>query len=372
MTAAARWARLEVPSHASLDLALPDTYDFLADEVLILGKHFPPHFELALAFAPPDAVVVDLGAHFGTFALAAAANGHRVIAVEASPRNVELLGESAHANGLEDAITIVSAAVSNRSGTVRFRQAGAWGQVTDSWSAGDIVEVPARTVTEILAGLAVARVDVVKMDVEGSELAAIEGMADLLARANAPAVVYENNAHTLRMFGATPEQLVGALADFGYKSYLIDREERELAPVTRASFQPETIVDYAAVKGTLAPPPGWSLLRPRTDSDLARAVSAESLESNVDLRAQLARSLSRAPASLLARRDVQLTLTALALDPDDTVARAAAWSVRPERHRGRRAAGIDGVRQRFHELGDQGRALRDRLGQIRIRWGARP
>jgi FkbM family methyltransferase len=351
-------------------MAVPADYDFLATHVLGAGKYFPPHFELALELAPADGVVLDLGAHLGTFTLAAAASGRRVIAVEAAPRNVEMLAESARANGLEGAITIVPAAVSNRSGTVRFQQEGAWGQVTDSWWAADVVEVPARTVAEILADLAVERVDVVKIDVEGSEIAAIEGMAELLAPPDAPAVVYESNAHTLRMFDVTPEQLVGALADFGYDSYLVDGVKRELTPVTRASFQPETNVDYAAVKRPI--PPGWNILRPRTDNDLARAISAESREPSVALRAQLARSLERAPASLLARRDVQLTLTALALDPDETVARAAAWWVHPERERARRATGLGGVRQRFQELGEQGRALRDRLGQIRIRWGARP
>ena len=370
MSTAAGWARLELPWRDSIEMAVPADYDFLATHVLGAGKYFPPHFELALELAPADGVVLDLGAHLGTFTLAAAASGRRVIAVEAAPRNVEMLTESARANGLEDAITIVPAAVSNRSGTVRFQQEGAWGQVTDSWWAADVVEVPARTVAEILADLGVERVDVVKIDVEGSEIAAIEGMAELLAAPDAPAVVYESNAHTLRMFDVTPEQLVGALADFGYDSYLVDGEERELTPVTRASFQPETNVDYAAVKRPI--PPGWDILRPRTDNDLARAISAESREPSVALRAQLARSLERAPASLLARRDVQLTLTALALDPDETVARAAVWWLRRQRDGTPRATGLGGVRQRFQELGEQGRALRDRLGQIRIRWGARP
>lgn len=371
MSAAAGWARLELPWREPIEMAVPADYDFLATHVLGAGKYFPPHFELALELAPADGVVLDLGAHLGTFTLAAAASGRRVVAVEAAPRNVEMLEESARANGLADAITIVPAAVSNRSGTVRFQQEGAWGQVTDSWWAADIVEVPARTVTEILSDLAIERVDVIKIDVEGSEIAAIQGMAELLARPDAPSIVYESNAHTLRMFDVTPEQLVGALADFGYDSYLVAGEERELTPVTRASFQPETNVDYAAVKGGLRLPPGWSMLRPRTDNDLARAVSAESREPSVALRAQLARSLERATTSLLARRDVELTLTALALDPDETVARAAAWWVRLERARARRATSL-GVQQGFQELGELGRALRDRVGQIRIRWGARP
>jgi len=372
MTLAGHPARLGLSGGESLEIFLPDSFDFLAHHVALTGAYFPPHFELALDLTPPDGVILDLGAHLGTFSLAAAASGRRVIAVEASPRNVELLGRSADANGLDDTLTIVPVAVSNRAGTARFHQEGAWGQITDSVWASNVVEVPVRTVPEILADLDIGRVDVVKMDVEGSEIAALEGMASMLSAPDAPAVVYESNAHTLRMFDATPERLIGVLADFGYDNYLISEQELALTPVTPATFQPETNVDYAAVKGMIDLPPKWTVRSSRTDSDLARAASAEARRQSAPLRAQIARSLERAPGSLLARRDVQLTLAALAMDPDETVARAAGWWARVDQDAGRAVTGLSGVRQRFHLLGEQGRALRDRLEQIRIRWGARP
>jgi FkbM family methyltransferase len=371
MTRTRNWARLELPLGMSLNIALPQTHDVVADDIRVWGKYFPAHFELALEIAPPAGTILDLGAHFGTFTLAAAARGHRVIAVEASPRNVQLLCESARSNGLDDFITVVQAAVGNITGSVRFREEGAWGQVVASGPTADAVTVPARTVTEILADLGVSRVDLVKMDIEGSEIAAIEGMAPLLAIPDAPVVVYECNAHTLQMFDMTPQQLVSTLAEIGYDNYLVD--ERELTPVTPASFQPETNVDYIAVKGTLDPPPLWRLRSPRTENELARVVTSESRHVNVHHRAQAARSLERAPASLLARRDVQLALSALALDPAEAVARSATWWVR--RHPAAPPTGLTGLtraRHGFHVLAEQGRALRDRLEQIRIRWGARP
>jgi FkbM family methyltransferase len=370
MTRTRRWARLELAWGSSLDIVLPDTHDVVADDILASGKYFPMPFELALELAPPAGTILDLGAHFGTFTLAAAASGRRVIAVEASPRNAELLCESAHASGLADSITVVPLAVGNITGTVRFLEEGAWGQVVDSGPAADVVTVPARTVTEILAGLGLSRVDLVKVDIEGFEIAAIEGMAPLLAMPDAPAVVYECNAHTLRMFDATPEQLVGALTELGYDSYLVG--ERELTPVSPRSFQPETNVAYVAVKGALNPPPLWRLRRPRTENELARVVSAESRHPNVHHRAQVARSLERASASVLARRDVQLALSALGLDPDETVARAATWWVHGQLATPTGLTGLTRAQHGFHVLAEQGRGLRDRLEQIRIRWGARP
>src|SRR6202023_400453 len=104
----------------------------------------------------------------------------------------------------------------------------------------------------------------------------------------------------LRMFDATPERLIGVLADFGYDNYLISEQELTLTPVTPATFQPETNVDYAAVKGMLDLPPKWKVRSSRTDSDLARAASAEARRQSAPLRAQIARSLERAPGSLLA------------------------------------------------------------------------
>jgi len=359
------WATLALPDGRSLEIVIPPTGDNLGDHIQLTGGYFPPTFGLALGLARPGSVVLDLGGHLGTFSLPAAAQGCRVVAVEASPRNAEFLRASARANGY-DHLTVVGVAVSDRPGTVRFRPEGAWGQISEAWAPG-VVEIEAKPVPTILEELGVDRVDLVKLDIEGSELPAIAGMAPLLRGADAPPVVYESNAHTLRMFDATPEDLIGVFAELGYDNYLIGNGE--LMPVTPESFQPDTCVDYLAIKGAFEPPPGWVVRGPRTENELARTVAMESSLPVVEARAQVARSLARAPAWLLDRHDVELTLEALALDPDDAVARAASWwtAARP-------APGADlaGVHDALRGLADQGRALHDRVAQIRIRWGARP
>ena len=360
-----RWTHLELPGHESLEIVVPPSGDLIGDVVLRLGGYFPESFELALSMLEPGAVVLDLGAHLGTFSLAAAARGHRVISVEASPRNAEFLRASARANGFDD-LLVVHVAVSDRPGTVRFRPEGAWGQITEGWAPG-LVEVPAQTVPDVLREAGVPRVDFVKVDVEGSEIAVVAGMQDLLRGPDAPPVVYESNAHTLRMFGATPEDLVTTFSGLGYSNYLIG--EDGLMPVGPESFQPDTCVDYLAVKGELEAPPGWPVRAPRTEHELARVVALESTLHIVDARAQVARSLARAPASLLARRDVQLALTSLALDPDDAVATAAGWW--PDRARDTARDG-ESTADSLHSLAELGRALHDRIAQIRIRWGLRP
>ena len=54
--------------------------------------------DLAIGLTEPGQLVCDLGAHVGEIALSLAASGRRVLAVEASPRNQQLLERSAEAN----------------------------------------------------------------------------------------------------------------------------------------------------------------------------------------------------------------------------------------------------------------------------------
>jgi FkbM family methyltransferase len=358
------WTGLRLPWGQTLEIVVPPSGDNIGDFVQATGAYFPESFELALGLIGPGSLALDLGAHLGTFSLAAAARGHDVVSVEASPRNAGFLRASARANRF-DRVRVVEVAVSDAPRTVRFRPEGAWGQITEGWAPG-VVDVQARPVSQVLGEIGVERVDFVKLDVEGSEIAAIKGMSDLLARPDAPPVVYESNAHTLRMFDATPAQLIAAFEQLGYTNYLIGN--RELMPVDADSFQPDTCVDYLAVKGELEPPEGWTVRGPRTERELARVVALESTLHIVDARAQVARSLARAPEWLLARRDVQLALDALAIDPDDTVAGAAAWWTNARR------LGPDGESpyELLHSLAELGRALHDRVAQIRIRWGLRP
>jgi FkbM family methyltransferase len=132
---------------------------------------FPESYNLMVrllrALAPEGGRVLDLGAHVGMFALAAAAAGYEVLAVEASPRNAALLRASIERNGF-DRLRLVHAAVSDRPGVLEFCQAGPYGHVLTGASE-ESVKVPAIDVDRLLAEHGWDRVDFVKMDIEGSE-----------------------------------------------------------------------------------------------------------------------------------------------------------------------------------------------------------
>lgn len=201
--------------------------------------------------------VLDLGGHVGTFALAAAALGCRVTCVEAAPENVVLLKASVARNDFAH-MHVVWGAVTDREGTLKFLPHGPWGTVVnptvlqspDMINASELVkvDVPALTVDGLLHRLGWERVDFVKLDVEGSEVAALHSMTGLLARPDAPTLVYESNPQTLKFFGKTPKQLVATLGGFGYDSYI--EKSGSLVPVQPDNLDLECIVNCLAVKGS--------------------------------------------------------------------------------------------------------------------------
>ncbi|HEV2310806.1 MAG TPA: FkbM family methyltransferase, partial [Acidimicrobiia bacterium] len=242
---ASRWRNLEGPSGRTVPILVGEEFDALGVALSVGMFSYSEAYRFLFDFLEPGATVLDLGAHIGTFTLAAASLGCRVVAFEAAPRNVSLLEASVAANQF-DLVTVVAAAVAAEPGTLRFRPEGAFGQVSDNPELGDLVEVDAVTVPEALSRLGISSVDAIKIDIEGSEPAALDGMASLLDEETAPVLVIEGNAHTLRHFGHTPEDVLARTEALGYRNLLF--HAGQLVEVTPRSVQPRTVVDYLAIR----------------------------------------------------------------------------------------------------------------------------
>jgi FkbM family methyltransferase len=267
---------------------------------------------------------LDLGAHVGTFSLAAAALGCRVVSVEASPRNARLLQASVTRNGFHN-MRLVHAAVAERPGMVQFIPNGPHGVVYTPAVNGPSVAVRALTVDQLLTEVGWQRVDLIKMDVEGSEIAAVGGMTRLLARRDAPPILYECNAYTLRLFDRTATELKRCLETLGYRNYLM--EPGQLTPVRAGDLQPFVVVDYLAVKRWPTRLAGWQLRRRLSRAELRDRFLAACAHPHQHVRGHAARELERAPAWLVNEPAVQNALLALRNDALAEVREAAAWSI---------------------------------------------
>jgi FkbM family methyltransferase len=312
-------ARLAVPDAPDVAVCLPAIADPIAHELREGVYRLPAAARLVLDLVTPGARVLDLGAHLGTVTLAAAARGAHVLAIEASPRNAECLTASARQNQFTN-VAVYNVAVGDRNGTVRFREEGPYGRVTSDEDAST-VEVPMRRAAEIVTEHDWDGVDVVKIDVEGFELAVLDGLRPLLERADPPPIVFEANRHVLAPRGIEPADLVVAFARLGYTTYFV--ADGALVAGGVDAFQPETVADYLA----LAPgrPAPWPVRAPATTAQLAERIAAEARSPVRDGRAALAGALATAPRVLLGQRAVEQALESLTIDPDDTVAKAAAW-----------------------------------------------
>jgi|GEM_PF-615716 len=142
----------------------------------------------------PDDVLVDVGANIGMFTvLAAGLSGCRVISIEPFSLNVADLEHNVAVNDLQDRVTVMHAAASDRErlDTLFFGQ-GYAGAANQSFGRDDISEqyddrdADRETVRGVPIDLLVARGEIpfpthVKIDVDGFEEQVIEGMRDVLA-----------------------------------------------------------------------------------------------------------------------------------------------------------------------------------------------
>jgi FkbM family methyltransferase len=70
-----------------------------------------------------------------------------------------------------------------------------------------------------------AKIDLIKLDIEGSELAALKGMSAVLEKQK-PALIVEINPETLSLFGLKPLDIYNYLNQFNFDRFLISENNR--------------------------------------------------------------------------------------------------------------------------------------------------
>ena len=130
---------------------------------------------------PPDAVVVDGGAHIGvlTMLLAALCPGGRVYAFEPVPENHAHLQRNLAANGIDN-VTVEQIALYGSDGelTLIFDEAYPGGSHVGDGKC----RVPSARLDTWARSRNLDRLDLVKLDVEGAEPAVLDGAEETLRR----------------------------------------------------------------------------------------------------------------------------------------------------------------------------------------------
>lgn len=292
-----------------IGVAVPvEDVDLLADVLAGSAPEILDH-EL-LTMVRPDDLVFDLGASVGSFSLAAAARGARVIAVEASPRRADHLRLSATVNG-SSCIAVVHAAVGRTMGRARYLTRRADRRVVEGSSSNDLVEVAATTVADLVDRH--GSPNLVRIRVPGWEIDALEGAAGALDGCSIIGVGTDLVALAGR--GGDWRRVVAMLASAPRVVSWLDGPHLRSIDLTRP--HPQARIDLLA--GRVTRPAGVL-----SDDERILWYAVEAVRNPGAVRARLAADLRDAD-ELLGDARVQDVLERLLLDPAERVVRAAEW-----------------------------------------------
>lgn len=178
-------------------------------------------------FVPAEAVVFDVGAHAGQYTklFARAASAGRVYAVEPGSYARSILRAVVWLHRLGN-VTVLPLALGAVHGldtlSVPVKAGGSYGfglshlgRPEDRWAAVEQELIAVATLDAVVAALSIHRVDFIKADIEGWELALLRGAENTLRRFR-PAMLIELSQEHLTRAGDQVEAAFAFLAARGY------------------------------------------------------------------------------------------------------------------------------------------------------------
>jgi FkbM family methyltransferase len=170
---------------------VPDgaSFDYYDSTILTWKDQIPAYLRNAQDYwfnhyqPKPGDVIVDVGAGRGEDVLAFSREVHgngRVLAIEAHPASYRILEAFRRLNKLSNTIT-VEAAIMDHPGTVKIDEGDIWETNTVSLTeTGSGISVRATTLDQLCEEQKIARIDFLKMNIEGAERFALQGMRETI------------------------------------------------------------------------------------------------------------------------------------------------------------------------------------------------
>jgi FkbM family methyltransferase len=237
--------------------------DFATKQIAAFGAHTRNEVALLRTFVDAGDLVLDVGAHIGTFTIPlaqACGESGRVIAIEADESNFSLLRRNLHQHGLLDRVTPLLGLAGARNG--RFRAVRFPSHTSATYFTPDPTGKGLATI-HIDDLHAPTRVGVIKIDVEGMELCVLRSAERTIAR-DRPVLYVEMSAEQLLRHGATPDDIEALLRHHGYRFFRNVGERNS----THDRFE---LVELTALRDGGA---FYDVLAVADDDKLARAVQA--------------------------------------------------------------------------------------------------
>jgi FkbM family methyltransferase len=204
-------------------------------------RYFEKHeLDLIVGALRPGMTFIDVGANVGLFSIPAAKKVQhgKVYAFEPSAWTFELLAKNAGLNNVTNLETVRSA-VGDYIGeaTLQVNVAGKDGlntigkPVHEDSEIVSTEKVPITTLDDFLRQRSLLHVDVMKVDVEGAELMVFRGSKGLLAKSDAPLILYESGVLT-KGLGYHPVETMWLLEQYAYSLFKIDSRDGRVVRLT--------------------------------------------------------------------------------------------------------------------------------------------
>jgi len=190
----------------------------------------------------PGMVMLDIGAYVGQFTLVAsrvAGDQLKILAIEPTPAVYKQLCRNVAANRCSG-VTCIQRALSDKPGSARFYF------YPDSYDQNSLrplsdesarfIDVEVETIDSLSEQHRLSRIDLIKVDVEGNELAVLKGARRVLAEKK-PALIVEVSRHQ-HSYGYCGIELNAFLRDIGYDVFRIGPESETPYQPSRDEINP--------------------------------------------------------------------------------------------------------------------------------------
>jgi len=195
--------------------------------------------DFILRVVQPGMTFFDIGANIGLFSLAAGeklrGQPSAIYAFEPCPSTFAILEKNLVKNELAE-VRAFRVALSDQNGEANLYINAAFKDALNSLedpshSDAEVVGrevVQTITLDDFVTRENIARVDVMKVDVEGAELLLFRGGRKLFKRPDAPLILYEGYSWCTAGFHYHPVELMWELEELGYELFILDPESGEV------------------------------------------------------------------------------------------------------------------------------------------------
>lgn len=146
--------------------------EYPTDDIVINEIFLEDVYEVSSGRFEESGVTIDLGANIGAFSIYAASHGSHVFAVEPEPNNIEALNKNIELNNMSEKIIVLPYGISDYKGTATITNNGGDSTIMDGLDGTEIEIMP---LDNLFSLYKIKKVNVLKIDIEGSEVSAILG-----------------------------------------------------------------------------------------------------------------------------------------------------------------------------------------------------